>query len=292
MANGPDFCYKRSMRLPVLAKLLLLPLLLAALSGCSITQAMRVEDRQIIDVKTMIDELQGAEVVFAGERHDASSHHELQLDILKALLAAGKKVAIGMEMFDDTSQPALNAWSAGKVPEKAFRVVYQWSWRNIPWGMYSDIFFFARDNRIPIVGLNAPRDVVTAVARQGFASLGPEQLKKLPSGIDATAKESHLQVMRSYPSHGKSGEALKNLVEAQLLRNMVMARRVSDYLEKNPERVMVVIAGGGHARGTGGIPEELRRDISYKIVLPPVAPISEDTVTRDDADYLLVEPFF
>ena len=98
--------------------------------------------------------------------------------------------------------------------------------------------------------------------------------------------------MRSYPSHGKSGEGLKNLAEAQLLRNMVMARRVSDYLEKNPERVMVVIAGGGHARGTGGIPEELRRGISYKIVLPPVAPISEDTVTREDADYLLVEPYF
>lgn len=291
MANASNFCYKRSMRLPILAGILLLPLLIAALSGCSITHAMRVEDREIVDVKSMIEELKGVEVVFAGERHDASSHHELQLEILKGLAAEGKPVAIGMEMFDETSQPALDAWSAGKVPEYAFRKIYQWSWRNIPWGMYSDIFFFARDNRIPIVGLNAPRELVSAVARNGFASLGKEQLKKLPPDVDATANESHLQMMRSYPSHGKDGEAFKNIAEAQLLRNMVMARRISDYLQQNPGRVMVVVAGGAHVRGTGGIPEELRRDLSYKIVLPPVPPISERSVTRKDADYLLVEPF-
>ena len=280
------------MRIPPIATLLL-PLLLISLTGCSITQAMRVENREIIDVKTMIRELSDSRLLFVGERHDVPSHHELQLEILRALKAQGKPLAIGMEMFDETTQPALDAWSAGKVPESAFRKVYEWSWRNIPWGMYGDILLFARDNRVPIVALNAPREIVQEVARKGFAALTPEQLKKLPPDLDARASEGFQRFMRSYyPDHGKSGAAFKNIAEAQLLRNMTMARRIGDYTKLHPERVMVVIAGGGHARGTGGVPQELRKELSYKIVLPPVPTITGRTITVEDADYLLVEPFF
>lgn len=281
------------MRIPSIVQALLLPLLLVCLTGCSITQAMRVEDREIIDVKTMIDELSGSRLIFVGERHDAASHHQLQLDILKALKAKGKALAIGMEMFDETTQPALDAWSAGKVPESAFRKVYQWSWRNIPWEMYGEILLFARDNRVPIVALNAPREIVQEVAKNGFASLAPEKLKKLPPGLDVRASDDFQKFMRAYyPDHGKSGEAFKNIAEAQLLRNMTMARRIGDYLSRNPGRVMVVIAGGGHARGIGGVPQELQKDLSFKIVLPAVPTITGRTITVEDADYLLVEPFF
>lgn len=275
------------------AKLLSLPLLLALLSGCSITQAMRVQDREVVDVKTMIGELAGTPVLFVGERHDVSSHHDLQLEVLKELKARGKPLAIGMEMFENTSQPALDAWSAGKVLEYAFRKIYQWNWRNIPWEMYSDILLFARDNRIPIVALNAPRNIVQAVAQRGFASLSAEQLALLPTGVDAKANDSFLEFMRtSSPSHGRSGDAFMRIAEAQKLRNVVMARRISDYLALHPERVMVVVAGGGHARGVGGIPSELRGSLRYKVVLPPVPRLDEDTVTSEDADYLLIEPFF
>ena len=279
------------MHISLLIKALLLATLLALLTGCSVTQAMRVKNREMVDLETMIGELQDAPVVFVGERHDASSHHALQLDILKALKAAGKKLAIGMEMFERTSQPALDAWSDGKMPESAFRKVYERSWRNIPWGMYRDIMLFARDNGIPVVALNAPRKIVQAVAQKGFASLDAEQRGELPPDVDATVSGKYLQLMRSYyPSHGRDGDAFRNIAEAQRLRNMVMARRINDYLGLNPERVMVVIAGGGHARGSGGIPAELGNNLSYKIVLPPVPPLSLNSVRAEDADYLLVEP--
>jgi len=279
------------MRILSFTKALLLSSLLAALTGCSITKAMRVENREVIDVKTMIGELRGSPLVFVGERHDASSHHELQLDILKAIKAEGKPLAIGMEMFEDSSQRALDAWSAGKVPENAFRKVFAWNWRNMPWGLYRDIMIFARDNSVPIVALNAPREVVQSVAKKGFPSLTPEQLKLLPPGIDAEVTDAYLQFMMSfYPMHGRSGEAFRNISEAQMLRNRVMARRIGDYLQLHPETVMVVIAGGGHARAKGGIPAELGK-LPYKIVLPPIPALDADTVTGGDADYLLVEPF-
>jgi len=292
MANAPGFCYNRHMRISLPAKLLLLPLLVTLLTGCSISQALRVQDRETVDVRMMIDDLSDAPVVFLGERHDAPAHHKLQLQVLESLQARGKQLAIGMEMFEKVSQPALDAWSAGKVPEHAFRKVYQWSWRHIPWEMYSDIFLFARDNRIPIVALNAPRDIVQAVAKRGFGSLSRTLLAALPPDVDARVTEDFLDFMRGYsPSHGRSGDAFRQIAEAQMLRNMVMARRINDYLAENPERVMVVIAGGGHARGVGGIPSELRGNLEYKIVLPPVPPLDGESVTVQDADYLLVERF-
>ena len=270
---------------------LLLVILILTLTGCSITNVMRVENRELIDVKTMIGELRGASLVFVGERHDAPSHHRLQLDILKAMQADGKALAIGMEMFEHSSQPALDAWSAGKVPEYALRKVFESDWRNISWGLYRDILLFARDNSVPVVALNAPRAVVHKVFQQGFSSLTKDQLRLLPTGIQAEVSDAYLDfIMSCYPVHGRSGEAFRYFCEAQMLRNRVMARRISDYLARHPGKSMVVIAGGGHARERGGVPAELG-DRDFKIVLPPVSRLTSDTVTGEDADYLLEEPF-
>lgn len=286
-----SFRHMPSMPLPFAAKAFL-PFLLILLTGCSINKALRVEDRTVVDVPAMIGGISGARIIFVGEAHDAGAHHELQLRVLEALKAQGKHLAIGMEMFEQTSQPALDAWGAGKVPEAAFRKVYALSWRYIPWEMYADIFHFAKENHIPIVGLNAPRELVQAVARRGFADLSKEELAQLPPGTDARVSENYLRFMRGYsPSHGKDAEGFRNIAEAQMLRNVMMARRIETYLGANPDRVMVVIAGGAHVRGVGGIPSELRGGLSYRIVLPPMPPLNQGNVTREDADYLLIEPF-
>jgi uncharacterized iron-regulated protein len=279
------------MQKTLLTRALLLLLFALTLTGCSISKAMRIENREVIDVKTMIGELRDTPLVFVGERHNEPSHHELQLDILKTLKGEGKALAIGMEMFEDSSQRALDAWSAGKVPEAAFQKVFEASWRNIPWWLYREILVYARDNRIPIIALNAPRPIVQAVSQSGLASLSEQELRRLPAGLDLGVSDAYIDFIRSsYPSHGRNGEAFRFICEAQMLRNRVMARHISDYLLRNPERVMVVIAGGGHARHKGGIPEELAQ-IPSKIVLPPILGLNADTVTRDDGDYLLVEPF-
>lgn len=279
------------MLIRLLGHTLLLCLLLLALAGCSITRAVRVEDRQVIDVKTMMAELKDTPVVFVGERHDEPSHHELQLEIIKAKKAQGKELAIGMEMFEFGSQRALDAWTDGKVPELAFRNVFEWNWRNMSWDLYRDILVFARDNGIPVIALNAPREVVQKVSKTGFASLTKKELDLLPEGINAEVSDSYLDFIRdAYTIHGRRGDAFRFICEAQMLRNKVMARLITDYLELHPATSMVVLAGGGHARERGGVPAELR-NVSYKVVLPPL-PDGSDNVTRADADYLLEEPIF
>nr|WP_284694574.1 ChaN family lipoprotein [Geomonas sp. Red32] len=260
------------------------------LSACSITKVVRIKDGAVVPVAAMLDDLRDARVVLVGERHNASSHHQLQLEVLKSLQGQGKELAVGMEMFEQASQPALDAWSSGRLPEATMERLFAIDWRNIPYSQYRDILRFARDNRIPVVALNAPRRIVEKVAGSGFASLDSHERSLLPPGTDATVSEGYQAFMATaYPPHGRSGDSFRYLCEAQMLRNRMMARKIEEYLTRRPKAVMVVVAGGGHARIKGGIPEELS-GLSYKVLLPPVPSLNRDTVTGEDGDYLLEEP--
>jgi uncharacterized iron-regulated protein len=265
--------------------------LILILTGCSITHVMRIEDHHVIGVQSMIDELHDAPVILVGERHDAPSHHTLQLEIIKGLQAKGRPLAIGMEMFEAPSQQALDAWISGMATERDLRRVYESNWRNIPWSLYEDILYYARDNKIPLIALNAPRGIVQNVSRNGAAALSKEELLQLPSGIDLRVSDDYLDFIGSaYPVHGRSGAAFRYICEAQMLRNRVMARRTSDYLARHPERTVVVLAGGGHARQKGGIPEELGK-LRHRIVLPSIPGMDAENVSKEDADYLMEEPY-
>jgi uncharacterized iron-regulated protein len=263
------------------------------LTGCSstITRAMRVEDRVTVDVRTMIDEIGTVPIVFVGERHDASAHHALQLEVIKGLLAKGKSVAIGMEMFEGASQKVLDGWSAGTVTTDTFIKVYRSNWRNIPYRLYEDIFSYARVNHIPIVALNAPRDIVMKVSRLGLSSLSVADKRLLPPDVDAEVSDIYVNFIRSaYWSHGRNSNNFRYICEAQMLRNRVMASRIRDYHQLHPERVMVILAGGGHAREKGGIPAELGT-LPFKIILPQIPGLAADAISSEDAHFLLEEPF-
>ncbi|PIQ13779.1 MAG: hypothetical protein COW70_02825, partial [Hydrogenophilales bacterium CG18_big_fil_WC_8_21_14_2_50_58_12] len=234
------------------------PIFLLGMTGCSITHAIRVGDGQRIGVGQMIAEVHNSPVIFVGERHDDASHHELQLEVIQSLQKAGKPLAIGVEMFQTDSQPALDAWIAGKTREEQFVRVYQANWRNLNWGLYRDVFLFARDHGIPMVALNAPNRIVEKVARQGFSALSNDELRALPAESADPISDENIRFMTAYyPGHGKNSEAFRHLGEAQMLRNRVMAKGIIRYLAQHPESRMVVLAGGAHAWGRGGIPAEL-----------------------------------
>lgn len=260
-----------------------LPIFFLVADGCSITHAIRIENGQRIGVEQMIAELRNSPLVFVGERHDAASHHELQLEVIKGLQKTGKPLAIGVEMFEIGSQPALDAWIAGKTREEQFVRVYQANWRNLNWRLYQDIFLFARDHSIRMVALNAPQRIVQKVAHRGFSALSKTDLRALPAESTGPISEPDIAFMTSYyPGHGKNGEAFRHLCEAQVLRNRVMAKGIIRYLAQHPGSGMVVLTGGAHALSKGGIPAELGR-LPYKVILPPFPGID----ITGGADYLL-----
>ncbi|HEX9022297.1 MAG TPA: ChaN family lipoprotein [Geobacteraceae bacterium] len=249
---------------------------------------VRLSDRQVIDFKELIAEVRGARLVFIGEDHDRMEDHWRQLRIIKALNDTGVPLAIGLEMFTAENQGILDKWVAGEMDEATFSARYLRNW-DIPWDYYRDIFHFARRHGIPLVGLNLPREVVHKVASRGFATLSPEERKRIPAGVTCNVDNAYIaMVRRAFAGHAGNRDLFVHFCEAQMLWNKSMARRLVEYGREHPGRTIVVLAGSGHATRPG-IPGEVaaEADPGQRVILPEDAAFNRDTVTAADADYLV-----
>jgi len=254
-------------------------------------RVLRVADRSTITLAGMAAELAPARVVFIGELHHVAEHHRIQLDVIRALHRSGVPVALGLEMFRAGQQAVLDQWTAGRLDEQQFRRTYERNW-TLPWELYRDIFLFARENRIPLVGLNVPDDLTRKVARSGFASLTDEELKRLPRGISCEVDDTYREfIRRSHGIPGHGGRSFQYFCEAQQVWDTVMARNIADRLLLEPDRTVVVLAGSGHA-WRRGIPTRLRQlapDIRSAVVMPLIdGKITRERVTADDADFVVL----
>ncbi|KAF0216669.1 MAG: hypothetical protein FD174_3606 [Geobacteraceae bacterium] len=265
-------------------------LLVLADSGLCEGEITRIADGKLIGFAGMIEDIKGSSIVFAGELHDSREHHRIQLDVIKALHKAGVPLAIGLEMFDSENQPALDQWVAGKMELLDFVQIYRQNW-TIPWPMYDSILLYARNNGIPLIALNVPRDIVQKVYRSGVSSLSVEEKKVLPPDITCRIDAPYMKFIKSiYAGHLTEGSSLEYFCEAQLLRNKTMAWYLMAYLKKNPQRLVVVLTGVGHAMKRG-VPEEIPREsgLRYRVIIPQLSEPAMDTLKKSDADYLIAQ---
>src|SRR5690606_40031650 len=95
------------------------------------------------------------QVVLLGETHDRFDIHRWQLHVAAGLLASGRPLMVGFEMFPRRVQPALDAFIAGEVEADAF--LERSEWENV-WGfdpqLYLPLFHFCRQFKIPMLALN------------------------------------------------------------------------------------------------------------------------------------------
>jgi uncharacterized iron-regulated protein len=208
-----------------------------------------------IDATEFARRLRDVRVLFIGEEHTNGEFHRVQLRTIEALHAAGRKVIIGLEMFPWGPNDSLERWRRGELEEQKFLDESRWYevWSH-HWGHYRDIFFFARDQRLRLVGLNAPREVVRTVrASGGFDGLDPDTRKKLPPRIDLSSQE-HRQVVRSYfdgddALHLKmSADEQEKLYLAQVTWDASMGWQAGQALSTptDPREIVVVLIGAGH----------------------------------------------
>jgi uncharacterized iron-regulated protein len=262
-------------------------LCLAAACGPAAGDILRVQDGAKVPFEEMAADLASVPLVFVGEQHTNRSHHEAQLRIIRDLTERGAKVAVGLEMFHDGHQEELDRWLAGETGTDEFLNTWYHNW-NLPWALYSDIFLFAREKGLPMVGLNASPDLTAQVASRGFDSLTPEQLERLP-GVSCTIDPSYEEfIRRALGDDAHGGGSFRHFCEAQMVWDTTMAHKVVEYLEGNEEAAMVVIAGSGHS-WKHGIPRQVERlaAIPFRTVLPETAvePAGEGLLPGD-TDYL------
>jgi len=272
----------------IIALLCAFVVLAAATLAASHELVLRIADRKVIDFRQMVAEAGRTRLIFIGENHDDARHHAAQLEFIKQLRKDGRPLAIGLEMFTTRSQDTLDRWVAGKLSVDRFREIYLNEW-NMPWKFYRDIFIFARDNQVPLVGLNLPREISSKVAREGFAALSPEERRKLPPGITCSVSPAYMALLRqAYHDHGKSDKAFANFCETQVLWNRHMARRMQEFRSSKPGHTLVALVGIGHALKTGA-PGEITADSSrYRVIIPEFGGLNRQNLTVHDADYLLI----
>src|SRR5690348_2390749 len=58
-----------------------------------------VSSTRFINRETLVNRLAGADFVLLGERHDNPDHHLLQAEVLRSLIAVGRRPAVGFEML-------------------------------------------------------------------------------------------------------------------------------------------------------------------------------------------------
>ncbi|NPB09072.1 MAG: PDZ domain-containing protein [Thermodesulfobacteria bacterium] len=244
--------------------------------------------RDLYPLETIARAISLHRVIFLGEQHDRYEEHLAQLAIIKWLNEHGHKIAIGMEMFQASFQPVLDDYISGRIDEIEFlkRSEYFKRW-GFNWRLYKPILDYARKHRIPVIALNVRSEITDKVAKKGLEALSPEEKSTLPE-IDrenAAYREFLRLVYESHPENQKEIKDFETFYQAQLLWDETMAERIVSYLNKHPDRQMVVIAGRAHVAYGYGIPSRVaRRGIEdYVIVL--LSP--GESLSPAMADYVL-----
>jgi len=268
---------------------LCLAMALDASAGAIIT---RISDREQIYLSHLTAAAERTDLVLIGEVHDNKTHHEMQLSLIYTLWSKKLPISIGLEMIQADSQQELDDWCDGKLSEQEFRKVYTRNW-SLDWTLYRDIFVFARDNHIPMIALNIPKELVTKVARQGFASLTAEEKKGLPEGTSCDLNNPHTAFLKSsfleVFKHETNGRVFTYFCEAQTLRNSGMAMNIAHYAKKHPGRKIVALAGIWHAV-KNAIPEQLKRidsKLTDLVILPEIPELNAKNASADVVDYLV-----
>jgi len=272
-----------------LTALLLILLEIFSASPSADAHTLNLQNGSYVHLAELVADLKDARIIFIGENHDNRNHHQAQLDIIQALRKSGIEPVIGLEMFRSDSQAALDGWVNGTIDLARFKIAYNdnWKW----WDQYRPIFELARTARLPMIGLNFPREISAKVASQGFSSLSKKQLQKLPNSrcfVDGNYSD---YIRQSLNSHGhQAGASFENFCEAQVLWDEVMAKNILAYLAAHPKKKMVVLAGNGHA-WKPGIPERLmdNGEISWRVLLPEAPGLTQrGSVNFYDGDYLIL----
>jgi uncharacterized iron-regulated protein len=255
------------------------------------TEVLRLSDNKIISFEEMLEELKTVDLVFIGEDHDNEEHHRAQFQVIKGMKERGNALGVGFEMFLAQEQKTLDMWAHGTLGLESFLKTYYDYWR-LPWTLYSKIFLYSKDNNIPMLGLNVPKEITRKVSQDGFSSLSDEELKKLPPGITCDdLDERYMEfIKQAYDVHEEIGDTFVYFCEAQMVWDKAMAWHLIQYLTEEKERTMVILAGIGHS-WKKGIPAQIKKQSNYtfKVVLPETSYRTDrKSITTDDADYLLL----
>ena len=287
--------------MPILAALLLMqtdPMRLPIGTPGEITvrpgQMVSTVDGHEVNAQDIAKSARSKKWVFLGENHATAHHQNLHAAVIKALVDDGRTVFVGMEMMTRPKQSALDAWVQGDLMRTQFIDKGEWKTQwGYPFSFYEPIFEVCRENKVPMVALNVPRDWVRNVGKSGFAGLDAAAKAALPAEMTLDNKDHRsvfTALMGGHPMTGPRGE---NVYSAQVLWDEGMADTAIKYMSKirDSKAVFVVLAGSGHVMYRQGINYRVNRrlqDEGVTVVMgQATGPIQ---VSKGIGDFVFISP--
>lgn len=250
-----------------------------------------------ISFQKMIKEMKESEFIYVGETHNSLPMHDIQSKIIQALYEQDRNLSIGLEMFPVSFQEALNKWSMAILSQDEFIRESRWyvNW-NFNFGFYEKIFKLAKNNKIPLYALNAPRAIIRKIRMKGWGKLSEDEKKAVPKP-DVSHEEHRILIRTIFesmelPHQMKGGDldmVFEGLYRAQSAWDEVMAFNAIQSREREG-RKMVVLVGSGHLLYNLGINRRAyeKNRLALKTVICVVIPEGKKSikVTRSLADYV------
>ena len=234
----------------------------------------------------MMEDLNSHQIVFVGEKHTSTAHHDIQLKIIQASFKSNHDLVVGMEMFDRSYQEILNLWSAGVLNEDDFLRKTHWyaNWR-FDFALYRDILEFIKQNRVKLVGLNIPTYIPGRIRVGGIDNLSVSDKRYLPKEID-TGNTAHRDFTKAvFDQHGFP-ERVKfdDFYMAQCVWDEIMAESIAADLGS---RKVIALMGNGHIQFKYGVPDRTKRRTGATVRTVYLASAG-DEVKLDIGDFIWI----
>ncbi|HUS26949.1 MAG TPA: ChaN family lipoprotein [Kofleriaceae bacterium] len=282
-----------------------------------------------VDTEQFWQQLGTQRVVCVGEDHQNPHHHWVQLEVMSQLAAhhKGKKLALGMEMFQRPFQGVLDDYAAKRIDEATLLSRSGWDDRwGYDYGFYGPTIRAAVAVGAALVALNAPRELTKAVSHKGIAGLAPDEKAQLPEvNLDDKSHrawfDSLMEGMGGAGGHTKAPEEAKpddtkpddkaadklpeghpampprempsadNIYAAQVVWDESMADGAAKWAQANATGEMVLLAGNGHCHDSAIVNRVKRRGVAQVVSVRPVLDTEgnvAEALAKPMNDYLVV----
>lgn len=240
-----------------------------------------------------------SDVLFFGEFHDDPAGADVERRLWQSLTAqrgrGARPATLAMEFIERDTQPVLDAYLAGTLPEADF--VKQARQGPGYAAAHRPLIEHAKAVGRPVIAANAPRPLVTAYRKQQapyaewLGTLTEAQRATLPrstSTPDDAYKARFVEMM--------GGERAQAIFKAQALWDDAMAEAVADRRAAHPAERVLLVVGGFHVQGRLGTVTKFReRRPGDRVAVIAMAHGEDEALSlpadmRGEADLVLVVP--
>lgn len=243
----------------------------------------------------MVNDLEGADIIFFGELHDNPVAHWLQYELTGDLhKIKGKNLLLAAEMFESDNQIIIDEYMMDAISENSFENETR-LWPNYKTD-YKPLLQFAKDSGLLFVASNIPRRYASLVFSKGFEGL--EDLSETAKQFFHPLPIPYDPELKCYKDMLKMGgmggsHANENLPKAQAVKDATMAYFILNYWE--PGKAVIHFNGSYHSDNFQGIvwyiqqshPELIIRTITTKLQ-DEIDEVEENHL--NSANYILLVP--